>query len=88
MYKYSELKPTLFTEENQELFLGIRDPVQQMLSVSGAVRMGQAMALPKGAGAADTWTLLACVDRLVEMGELREIPTNGAGQDRVFVSGK
>ncbi len=88
MYNYEELKPTLFTEENQKLFLGIRDQVQGMIKQSGAVDMGHAMELPTGAGAANSWTMMACVDRLVELGELREIPTNGAGQDRVFVSGK
>lgn len=37
----------------------------------------------------DSWLLLACVDRLVELGELREIPqTHTAGQDRIFVKTK
>jgi hypothetical protein len=33
--------------------------------------------------------MMACVDRLVELGEIREItPRHTAGQDRIFVSAK
>jgi hypothetical protein len=38
------------------------------------------------AGSGDSWTMLACMDRLVELGEIREVPQSGvAGQDRIFV---
>ena len=84
-YVYETERPKLFLEENQVLFLGVRDGVRNLLSVAGAFRMQEAISLPKGCGAADSWVLLACVDRLVEMGEIREIPTGGCGQHRVFV---
>jgi hypothetical protein len=40
-----------------------------------------------GSGGGDTWDMLACMDRLVELGEIREVTMNGdvAGQHRVFV---
>jgi hypothetical protein len=38
------------------------------------------------AGGGDSWTMLACVDRLVELGEIREIvQADVPGQYRVFV---
>ena len=86
-YIYTAEREKLFTDEGQRLFLGIRDNVQSMLQVSGAVRMGEVLTLPAGYGAAEVWTMMACVDRMVELGELRELPTDGCGQDRVFVAG-
>lgn len=81
MYNYNELKPNLFTEENQRRFLAIRDNIARHLKLSGAVTMGKAIAAEGG----DSWINMACVDRLVELGELREVPTNGAAQDRIFL---
>jgi hypothetical protein len=87
LYSYEIEKPNVFTERGQRLFLGIRDQVHRLLDLSGAVRMQEAMALPPGIGAASSWEMLACVDRLVELGEIREVTSgNVAGQDRVFVA--
>ena len=85
MYNYEEQKQKLFTDNGQRLFLAIRDQVQKMVIESGAVTMGKAIGLPSGIGAADSWEMMACVDRMVELKELREIPTGGAGQHRLFV---
>lgn len=83
-YRYEDLKPTIFTEDGQIRFLKIRDQVQKKLKVSGAVNMESAIT---GIGG-DTWQQLACVDRLVEIGELREIKQSDvAGQYRIFVEG-
>lgn len=86
MYKYEELKPQLFTEEGQVKFLGIRDNVNKLLNTAGAVRLQEAI---RGASG-DSWLMLACVDRLVELGEIKEVTENlnVAGQHRVFVSNK
>lgn len=86
MYKFQDERNKLFTEEGQRTFIAVRDQVKEMLEVSGAVKMGKAMKLPKVIGAEDSFTLMACVDRLVEMEELKEIPTNERGQNRVFVA--
>lgn len=85
MYEYKVEREAIFTEQGQRLFIGIRDHVKQMLRLSGAFTMGKAASLPDGIGAASGWKMMACVDRLVELGEIRELPTTGAGQDRVFV---
>lgn len=86
MYKYNEVKGRLFSDEGQRMFLKVRDFVQDALKRTGAVRMQEAIG---AAGGGDSWTMLACVDRMVELGELREVTTsNVAGQHRVFVSTK
>lgn len=86
MNNYKEIKPKLFTEDGVNLFIGIRDGTKSLLSKSGAVTMGQAMSSGKGGG--DSWMMMACVDRMVELGEIREINQGRdvAGQNRVFVS--
>jgi len=81
MYDYQAMKPEIFTEEGQELFLKIRDNVQTLLKISGAFDMDHATRSLGG----NSWAMLACVDRLVELGEIKEIPTNGFAQYRVFV---
>ena len=84
MYNYRDERSNLFTEEGQVLFLSIRDRVKSLLFTSGAVRMGHAISDSTGI----TWMMLACVDRMVELGELQEVtaPNSCSGQDRVFVS--
>jgi len=83
MYNYQTQKSKIFTEDGQETFLKIRDKVQQLLEQSGAVMMENAISGVTG----DGWLHLACVDRLVEIKEIREITKgNVAGQHRVFVA--
>ena len=85
-YLYQEVKPKLFTEDGSVMFTNIRDHVVRLLKRAGAVRMHEAM---QAAKSGDSWTMIACVDRLVELGELREIKQQDVcGQDRVFVRGK
>lgn len=83
MYNYEKEKQKIFTEDGQETFLTIRDHVHLLIKRSGAVMMGNAISVVTG----DTWVHMACVDRLVELKEIREITKpNVAGQHRVFVS--
>lgn len=86
MYSYETEKPTIFTESGQKMFLAIRDHVNLILSGSGAITMGKAIDARTGG---DSWSMLACVDRLVELGELREIKQDCCtGQDRIFVKAR
>lgn len=86
MYKYQEEKQKIFTEQGQEDFIKIRDRVIILLSTAGAFKMVKAL----GIAGSDTFFMQACIDRMVELGELREITNskNVWGQDRVFVSTK
>lgn len=83
MYDYQKEKPKLYTEEGQDLFIEIRDRVHQLAKKSGAVRMEEAI----GGFSGFNRLHMACVDRMVERGELREITQNSivAGQNRIFV---
>ncbi len=82
-YNYQVERTVLFTEQGQITFLRVRDNVHKLLEVAGAVRMQEAY---RGVGGGDSWMLLACVDRLVELGEIVEISKPGCvGQHRVFV---
>lgn len=82
MYSYETERSKLFTEEGQVRFLRIRDRVFELLAKSGAVQMGNAIATSAG----DSWEMMACVDRMVELGEIYEVrnPVSTAGQHRVF----
>jgi hypothetical protein len=82
-YVYKELKKDLFTEQGQIAFLKIRDHVKLMLNKAGAITMEKAMV-----AGGNSWLQLACVDRLVELGEIREITKENevAAQHRVFVA--
>jgi hypothetical protein len=82
-YQYQVERPKLFTEDGQRMFLAIRDRAAQLIAEAGAVRLDKAIASQCG----DSWVMLACMDRLVELGELREVtePDSVPGQHRVFV---
>lgn len=82
MYNYQTEKPYIFTEDGNKIFLKIRDKVHSLLKTSGAFMMENAT---NGMGG-NSWFQLACVDYLVELGEIREIKTDGAAQHRIFVS--
>ena len=83
MYDYQAQKKNIFTEDGSLMFTQIRDNVKRLLNISGAFMMQNAIS---GVCTGDSWTMLACIDRLVELGEIRELSQNCAGQHRVFIS--
>ena len=87
MYDYEKEKKYLFTDEGQRHFLFIRDLVKGFLKTSGAFEINKAMQLGP-AGASTTWEMLACIDRLVEIGEIREISKNENIPGRYFIKAK
>jgi hypothetical protein len=84
-YLYETQRPNLFTDDGQRMFLRIRDAAKEHLAKSGAV-MGDRLLF----GTGDSWDMLACIDRLVELGELLEVPNpfSSAGQHRIYISGR
>ena len=82
-YNYQTERAEIFTEAGQVSFLAIRDKVKNMLRISGAFQMGNAI---EAGRSGSSWTFMACVDRLVELGEIVEItpPNSCAGQYRTF----
>lgn len=85
-YRYEEHRDHVFTDDGQRLLLKARDRAQKLLSEAGAVSIGAIIAGLSG----DSWKMLACVDRLVEIGDLLEVPNphSGAGQHRLFIKGR
>lgn len=83
IYNYGTQRSRVFTEDGQVMFLKIRDEAQRLTRNAGAVTSGKLCCSTTG----DVWDMLACIDRLVELRELIEIPnpTSSAGQDRIFI---
>lgn len=83
MYDYQKERAEIFTEQGQVTFLKIRDRVKYLLKTAGAFRMNEAISSATGS----SWNHLACVDRLVELGEIIELKRPDAwGQYRCFTS--
>jgi hypothetical protein len=82
MYNYLVEKHKIFTDDGQREFLKVRDQVQFLLKEAGAFKVFSAL---KGISG-DSWLMMAYIDRMVELNEIREITGPAvAGQDRVFV---
>lgn len=84
MYAYETEKPRLFTESGQVMFLAIRDAARKLLSMAGAFRQQELLLYAKTGG--DTWQQSACIDRLVELGEIVEVKRDCWQQYRVFTT--
>lgn len=85
-YDYKTQKKFVFTEEGQIVFLKIRDHVFDLIKMAGCFRMDKVFSIPGVSG--ETWDMIACVDRLVEIGEIREIEIDALGQHRIFTTTK
>lgn len=84
MYDYQNERPHVFTDAGQRQFLQVRDFCRRALEFSEAVSAGKLMS---AAGSGDSWKMMACVDRLVELGEIREVGKAGnAWQARIFTA--
>lgn len=85
-YDYKEMQKVLFTDAGQRTFLSVRDHTRHLLKQAGACRSQEMMATGRGG---DSWLLLACIDRLVELKELTELTEPGVfGQSRVFIDAR
>ena len=82
-YSYEHERHRVFTDQGQRDFLKVRDLFLSELKRTGAVTMSIAFKAVSG----DVWHTMANVDRLVELGEIVEIPNthSKAGQHRIFV---
>lgn len=86
IYNYQTERAAIFTEDGQRMFLSIRDRVSRLLKMAGAFSLSSAITGETGS----SWQMMACVDRLVELGEIREVTVPGEvwGQHRVFVDAR
>ena len=83
MYNYRQIKERLYTDAGMDMYIEIRDRVLALLNSAGAVRMENDISEAVG----ETFIMMACVDRMVEKGILKEIHQTPAtpGQHRLFV---
>jgi len=84
MYVYTEQREKLFTDEGQRMFLMVRDKAKAFLKSSGAFRVSEMCIIT---GITDCWTVIASIDRLVELGEIWEVlQRDVVSQDRIFTA--
>ena len=79
-YDYQTEKVNLFTDEGQRMFLKVRDNAHRLLKEAGAFRQMEVTRGVTGSG----WTMIACVDRLVELGEIVELKRECWTQLKVY----
>ncbi len=83
-YNYAIERPFVLTDEGQRVLLKMRDLAFELCGKAGAVRADKLMVF-----SGNSWQIMACIDRLVEVGDLREIQfNNGAWQRKVFTLGR
>ena len=82
MYSYEENKYKIFTDEGQREFLKVRDEVNRLLDISGAFMLEKVF-VKVHVSHTDMW--LTYIDRLVELGEIKELKRGCWAQYRVFV---
>lgn len=82
-YDYKAERPHLFTEDGVVMFTKIRDEAFRLCRLAGCVRADKLM---NKAGGGSTWLMIACMDRLIELGELVEVTATNSvmGQHRIF----
>ncbi len=82
-YNYQEQKNKwLFTDDGQRQFLVVRDRIKVLIETAGAFMMDNVLDLHLG-----DWNLMACVDRMVELGEIVEIDRPDCFQQhRIFAA--
>ena len=85
LYSYEVEKKYCLTENGLAELMKIKDYVENLLNESGAFKMQNAW---KCLGGYECWQAMALIDKLVELGTIKEITTPGRAQDRIFVRGE
>jgi uncharacterized cysteine cluster protein YcgN (CxxCxxCC family) len=80
-YEYDLERPWLFTDEGQRAFLKARDTANRLCDLAGACTIEKVM---EGAACSSNWRQLACVDRLIEIGEFRCVYKDAPTQYQVL----
>lgn len=85
-YVYEKEKMYLFTDEGQKFFIKVRDTAKRMLEQTGAFRWEELSS--QVGGGFDTFQLSACVDRMIELGELEVWDRQSWGQYKIYAGPK
>ncbi len=79
-YEYLRQRDYVFSEAGIKMFLTIRDRAKELLEEAGAFREQELHNCVSG----DSWDMLACVDYLVERGEIQRVYNIGARQHNIY----
>ena len=82
MYNYEIEKPRIFTDEGQRTFLKVRDEVNRLLEIAGCFKLENVFL---AVNVCDSFMWLAYLDRLVELGEIREIKRECMAQHKIYI---
>lgn len=79
-YVYETERAHLFTEPGVQLLMKMRDNVKVLLAKSGAFTVEKAMQGVSGS----SWTMLAALDYLAELGEIKKVSSKGMAQHHIY----
>ena len=79
-YNYETIKPQLFTERGVGMLMQIKDQVGRLLFSAGAFTTEKVTRTVTG----DGWLMCACLDYLVEKGEIDLVSDKGMRQHWVY----
>ena len=80
-YSYEDECHTLFTPRGIKKLLNVRDRIDDLLQKSGACQSGKVI----DGVAGDSFQMLACMDYLESIGEIKKISSDGALKYHVYV---
>ena len=81
MYEYEKEKQNIFTDEGQRTFLKVRDEVNRLLEIAGCFKLENVFL---AVNVCDSFMWLAYIDRLVELGEIREVKRECMSQHKIY----
>lgn len=79
-YHYVTERPVVFTEEGQVMLIKIRDKAKALHEKAGAFTVQKLIAEIGG----DSWHMLACIDRLAEIGDIAKVADGRWSQDAIY----
>ena len=82
-YSYEDELKYILTVDGIKNLLKIRDTVDRLLTDAGAFKLDYVIRCQTG----DSFTMLACIDYLEKIGEIKKITVVGPRQDEVYVRG-
>ena len=84
MYDYTNERKIVFTEAGIKMLFALRDSAKELLKLAGSFREQELQVHAHVSG--DSWAMLACVDYLVERGEIRRVTSDVVRQYNVYVA--
>lgn len=81
-YNYQQERSYVFTESGQENFIKIRDKTKELFRIAGCASFNK---MTEGVSCGCSFALIACVDRMVEMKEIRLLNPEDWAQHGVYV---